>query len=356
MKKTLLILFLLGSVNIYAQDRVNPLNFSGYLETYYSYDFGDPANHTKQPFFYNYSRDNEVNLNLGFAKANYSTDKVRGNFALMAGTYPQYNLADEPGALRSVFEANAGVKMSKKHNLWLDVGIMPSHIGFESAIGKDCWNLTRSILAENTPYYEAGAKLGYTSKNEKLFLAVLYLNGWQAIKRIDGNQTPAFGTQVTYKPNSNTTVNWSTYIGNEQPDSLKKWRYFNNFYGQFQLTNKIGLTAGFDIGVQQESKGSNVYDVWYSPILIARYTATDKIRIGVRGEYYDDKGGVIIPTATANGFQTYSYSLNVDYLPVDNVMLRVEGRGLTSKDNIFTSNGQPSNQSYFITTSIAMSF
>ena len=110
------------------------------------------------------------------------------------------------------------------------------------------------------------------------------------------------------------------------------------------------------MGVQQESKGSRVYDVWYAPVLIARYSATDKIRVAARGEYYTDKGGVIIPTSTANGFQTYGYSLNVDYLPAQNVMLRVEGRGLTSKDHIFTSDGQPNNQNYFITTSIAMAF
>ncbi len=356
MKKTFFLLFILSSIRIYAQDTAKPLTFSGYLETYYSYDFGNPTNHERPSFFYSYNRHNEVNLNIGFAKASYNTDQVRGNLALMTGTYPQYNLAGEQALLKNVFEANAGVKMSKKHNLWLDVGIMPSHIGFESAIGKDCWNLTRSILGDNSPYYEAGIKLGYTSKSEKLYLAILYLNGWQKIQRAVGNQTPAFGTQVTYKPNENTTLNWSTYIGNEQPDILKKWRYFNNFYGQFQLTNKASLTAGFDMGVQQESKGSTNYDVWYAPVLIARYSATDKMRIAARGEYYTDKGGVIIPTGTANGFQTYGYSLNVDYLPTRHVVLRVEGRGLMSKDHIFTSDGQPSNQNYFITTSIAMTF
>jgi len=199
MKKTFFLLFILSSIRIYAQDTAKPLTFSGYLETYYSYDFGNPTNQERQPFFYSYNRHNEVNLNIGFAKASYNTDQVRGNLALMTGTYPQYNLAGEQALLKNVFEANAGVKMSKKHNLWLDVGIMPSHIGFESAIGKDCWNLTRSILGDNSPYYEAGIKLGYTSKSEKLYLAILYLNGWQKIQRAVGNQTPAFGTQVTYK-------------------------------------------------------------------------------------------------------------------------------------------------------------
>jgi hypothetical protein len=34
-----------------------------------------------------------------------------------------------------VYEANVGGKfLVAKHNLWIDAGIMPSHIGFESAI------------------------------------------------------------------------------------------------------------------------------------------------------------------------------------------------------------------------------
>jgi hypothetical protein len=40
---------------------------------------------------------------------------------------------------------------------------MPSHIGFESVISADCWTLTRSLLAENSPYYETGMRLEATS-------------------------------------------------------------------------------------------------------------------------------------------------------------------------------------------------
>jgi hypothetical protein len=71
------------------------------------------------------------------------------------------------------------MKLSKKQNLWLDAGIMPSHIGFESAVSADCWTLTRSLLAENSPYYETGIKLGYVSKDEKLYISAL-LPKWVA--------------------------------------------------------------------------------------------------------------------------------------------------------------------------------
>lgn len=355
--KKIIALIALTFTTVYAQEKEkSPLTFSGYIETYYSYDFGNPDNHLRPGFIYSHNKHNELNLNLGFAKVNYAKDNVRGNLALMAGTYAEYNLAAEQDLMKNIFEANVGVKISSKHNLWLDAGIMPSHIGFESAIGKDCMNLTRSILADNSPYYEAGVKIGYTSSSEKWYLAAMYLNGWQRIQKIDGNQTPAFGTQITYKPSGKTTWNWSTYIGNEQPDSDRKWRYFNNFYGQFKVSEKTNLVAGFDIGAQQTANGSSDYDVWYSPVVIVQYKPTAKIQLAARGEYYQDKQGVIIATGTENGFKTYGFSANFDYLVSDNVMFRVEARNLSSKDDIFLKDGNPMDSNTFLTTSLAISF
>jgi hypothetical protein len=358
MKKILFVAVVACTVaTLSAQEKEkNHLTFLGYIETYFSYDFGNPANHLRPGFVYSHNKHNELNINLGFVKANYAKDNIRGNFAVMAGTYAQYNMAAEEDLMRNIFEANAGVKVSSKHKLWVDVGIMPSHIGFESAIGKDCANLTRSMLADNSPYFEAGVKLGYTSPTEKWYLAAMYLNGWQRIQKIEGNQTPAFGTQVTYKPSGKATLNWSTYIGNEQPDVDRKWRYFNNFYGQFALTSKTNLTAGFDIGAQQTVNGSSDYDVWYSPILILQHKPTAKIQLAARAEYYQDKKGVIIATGTENGFKTFGFSANFDYIISENAMFRLEARNLSSKDEVFLKNGDPTDINTFLTAAFAISF
>ena len=343
---------------VVAQDSTqtkNPLTISGYVEAYYNHDFNQTVNNTVPGFLYNFNRANEVNLNLAFIKVNYTTARVRANVAFAAGTYMNANYSAEAGVLKNIYEANVGVKLSNKSNLWLDAGIMSSHIGFESAIGKDNWTLSRSLLAENSPYFESGLKLGYTSRDEKLYLSAMYLNGWQRIQRVDGNATPGFGTQITYKPTGAVTLNYSTFIGNDKPDSLKQMRYFHNVYGIFQLTSQFGLIAGFDFGSEQNAKGSS-YNTWYTPVLIARFSPSEKVRIAARGEYYADKSGVIISTGTNNGFKTFGYSLNFDYLPFENVMWRVEARSLKSKDAIFTHDDLARKQNYFITTSIALSF
>jgi hypothetical protein len=343
-----------------AQQLDSAITISAYLEAYYSFDLAQPDDHLRPGFFYSFNRHNEVNLNIGMVKLAYAKNNVRGNFALMAGTYPQYNLAAEPELLRNVFEANVGVKLSSKKNLWFDAGIMPSHIGFESAIGKDCWNLTRSMLADNTPYYEAGARVSYTSDNAKWFVSGLLLNGWQRIARVDGNNTPAFGTQVTYKPNTKTTLNWSTFVGNDKPDTTSQLRVFNNLYAQLQVTERFGVILGCDIGVEQAPSAGNPpsgqpgTSAWVTPIAIARYQLGEKNYLAARLEYYQDKDGVIIATVTPNGFQTWGYSLNFDRWVSANVLWRVEARSLTSNDKVFADlNGRPTVSNTFFTGSIA---
>lgn len=338
-----------------AQDstQTGKVTISGYAEAYYSYDFNNPANHLKPGFMYSHNRHNELNLNLGFVKANYTSDRVRGNIAIMAGTYAEYNLAAEPELLQHVYEANVGVRIGK--DLWVDAGIMPSHIGFESAIGKDCYTLTRSILADNSPYYEAGAKITW-NPNEKWTLSAMYLNGWQRIRRVDGNQTPAFGTQVSFKPSDKVTLNYSTFIGNDKPDSVRQMRYFNNLYGIFTITDKFSLIAGFDYGLEQKEKGSSDMNQWYSPVVIARYAFTNKLALAGRVEYYSDEHGVIISTGTPNGFKTTGYSMNMDVTPVPNVMFRLEGRLLNSKDEIFLKDNETKNNNASVTAALAFWF
>ena len=334
----------------------NKITFSAYAELFYSYDFNEPAHHKRQDFLYSYNRHNELNLNLGLLKAAYQSENLRANFALMAGTYAQDNMAAEQEALRYVNEANIGIKISKNKNLWIDAGIMPSHIGWESAMGKDNMNLTRSLAAENSPYFETGAKISYTSDSGKWFLSGLVLNGWQRIAKADGNQSISFGHQITYKPSDKITLNSSSFIGNDKAKEDKRMRYFHDLHGVFQITKQFSTILGFDIGAEQKLKGSEQYNIWYTPNILMKYQFDDKWALAGRFEYYNDKNGVIISTETPNGFQTFGYSMNIDYAILKNVVFRTEARGFTSKDAIFVKNSDFKQGNFFITTSLSAWF
>jgi Putative beta-barrel porin-2, OmpL-like. bbp2 len=357
MKKIVVAAAILINLQAVAQDSTGgTLTVSGYTEAYYQYDFNKPADNNRPGFIYSHNRHNEFNLNLGFIKANYSAERVRANLALAAGTYMNANYSAEPGVLKNVLEANAGVKISRKKNLWIDAGIMPSHIGFESAVSKDCWNLTRGILAENSPYFEAGAKITYTSDNGKWLVSGLALNGWQRITRVSGNSLMSWGTQIQYKPSDKVLLNYSTFIGTDKPDSARLSRFFHNIYGIFNVSDKFGVTAGFDIGTEEKFPGSDAKNTWYTPVLILKYAFLKNWAVASRVEHYNDKNGVIIASGTPNGFQTTGYSLNIDHSPFKNVLVRLELRSLNSKDKIFVKTGGLSKSNTFFTSSIAVSF
>jgi len=331
------------------------IQFSGFIDVFYVYDVNQPANLRRQPFLYNHNRHNEFNLNLGFIKTSVTHSKYRANLALHAGTYVNDNYASEPGLIRNIFEANVGFSLNKKNNLWIDAGIFPSLIGFESAISIDNWTLTRSLLAENSPYYLSGAKLSYLPR-KNLEITAMICNGWQRIQKVARNSIPALCTQIKFTPNDKTTINWSSFIGTDDPDSFRRMRYYNNFFGQFQFTEKLGLIAGFDIGTQQITKNSTQYNVWFSPVIIVRYVLADHWSTAFRAEYYQDENGVIIPTINSNGFNTSGLSLNIDYSPIEKLSWRIEGRWLNSQDNIFRYGSGFSAKNFFIATSIAILF
>lgn len=356
MKKIITLSAVLGTALCSYGQEESKIKVSGYVETYFGYDFNKPSDHNRPGFIYAHNRSNEVNLNLGFIKANYDNGSVRANLALMAGTYANANLAAEPGVLKHIYEANAGLKLSKTQNLWIDAGVFSSHIGFESAVSKDCWVLTRNISSENTPYYESGAKISYGTADGKFSATVLYLNGWQRINRQNGNNQPAAGLQLTWKPTDKITVNYSNYLGTEGADSVRVQRFYHNVYGIFQVTDHLGLTLGLDYGTQQKEKGKSAKNEVFSPVAIAQYRFNPNWAVAGRVEYYEDKNGVLIATGSPEGFKTTGYSLNLDYAPVSNAVLRLEGKLYDSKDKIFMRNAAAVNYNAAVTASIAVAF
>lgn len=358
MKQQLIYLLVCAPLWVAAQTDTSAIGFalSGYAETYYGFDLNKPADGKRPGFVYAHNRHNEFNINIAYLKGTVSAQRFHGNLALMAGTYANANLAAEQATLQNIFEANAGVKLCKKAALWIDAGVFSSHIGFESAVGKDCWTLTRSILADNSPYYEAGAKLSYATQNGRWYFSALALNGWQRIQRAPGHSRMDGGWQVQFKPSASVTLNSSTFFGSDKPDSLSLGRIFHNFYGVFQFNDRFGVTAGFDTGWEESAVEGMSSNFWYSPVLIARYVIDRRLAVAARGEYYSDKNGVIIATGTANGFQTAGFSVNLDVQIHKNAVWRVEGKRYESRDAIFVKGRKAVHSNTVLTTALAFSF
>jgi hypothetical protein len=335
---------------------IDKLSFEGYLETYYNFDSDQPKNHNRSSLVYNHNRHNELNINVMLLSANYQGDRVRGEFGGQFGTYVQANLAHEPSALQNLYRANLGVQLLKNRQLWLDAGVLPSHLGSEGITGVEYATLSRSLVAENSPYYEAGARLSFTSENKKWYAALMYLNGWQQIQASQDDQLPDFGAQLTYTPTENIKINYSNYYGqtkssNPFSPSLYTQRFFQDFYAQLRFGKKkqsfVSLTADYGISYLGDWAGTSL-------VFQQKFKQKNAISLRVEG-FYDPNYAVLSSFGLLSNYYFYDVaiagaSINYDRQITDQFTWRTEIRGFAAEQPIFGANGDYYNVN--VTTSL----
>jgi len=354
-QKYSLALLLIFSVNFsaFTQEDKSPLSVGGSVDAYYAYDFNNPSDvlHNRNPYVFSHSRHNELTVNLALIYLNYETADIRGSLGLMSGTYAITNLAHEQGIMQNIFHASAGVRLAK--GLWLDLGVMPSHLGFESAISKDNPVLTRSLCAENSPYYLSGATLSF-QPNDKWSFLLSVNNGWQNIA--ENNDAKGFGTQITFQPIENLLLNSSTFFGNEGVDGSLEFRAFHDFYAIWDINEKWQLTGQFDIG-WQEDYGTDDVSQWQGITGILQYKPNEKWATAFRFENYQDENGKNLGTPNGLPLNITALSLNIDRTINKNAVWRIEFKNMSATEDIIPEedNGV-TNNGFGITTSIAISF
>ncbi len=346
--------FLPLTINAQSDSSEKKFRFSGYLEAYGAADPGSLRGTSRPWFMYSYHRHQAIALNIATVKVSKEWERLRANIALMAGSYATANLSGEPRLLRHLMEANVGTRLDKKGKWWLDAGVLPSHIGFESAIGADGWNLTRSLLADNSPYFETGLRISRTSKDGRTYLAMLLLNGWQRITRVQGIEQPAVGHQLTWKVKTGLTLNSSSFIGPVPVGSTQVMRIFHNAYMQWDPTDRLAFLLGFDMGWQDDEAGGTRRKYWHSPILISRYRLHDHVTIAARLEQFLDLHRVIMTKPGLSGIQVIGQSLNVDVRLTPRLLWRSELRSLMADSPCFeTQDGKISQYRTLGTTSLS---
>ena len=340
-------------------DTAVTVSFGGFVDNYYAYDFGRPANFDR-PFTTQAARHNEFNVNLAYIEAKVSGPRVRGRLALQAGTSVQSNYAGEPaiGSVsgpslsRFIQEAVAGYQISP--SLWVDGGIFLSHIGMESFISRDNHTYTRSLSADYTPYYESGVKLTWQA-TPKLSALVTVVNGWQNIS--ENNQDKAVGARLDYARSSSTTLSYYNFIGNEVASN--RLRVFNGVGFKSGLTPAFTLQGNFDYGTQQKAlTGSSS---WFSTGIIGKQQVNPVIGISGRVERYQDPDQVIVATGSPGGFKATTASVGIDVSPVGPIraLWRNELRGTWAADPVFPNRSAAtgtSRSNTLLVTSLALTF
>jgi hypothetical protein len=329
-----IILGLFSQLAFAQADSVKKISFTAYAEFYHVFPLSNPIKTTRPDFYYNHHRQNEVNANLVYGRFAYRDETFRSNIALAAGTYISRNYSQEPTALQPIFEANAGIQLSNKHELWLDVGIMNAHLGFESAESMQSPTLTRGIAAENSPYFETGANLNFTSKNKQWKLALLLLNGWQRIQKQEANKKWSGGVQIQFQPNEKWLINYSNFVGSDLPDSLHSTRIFHDIFVTFKPGAKWLIIGHLDGGIEKSRLLTEPAN-WSATTLIIQYQWHRKWWIATRWETYKDPEKIIVKAETTKGIEMSGLSGNIDYQVHPKALLRAEYKHLQNRNPYF---------------------
>ena len=205
-----LLMAALSAIVVVAQDI--PVTFSGAVSTYYSMSINN-AESQEQQFTTQPRRDRTIAVDLAVLTATWQTSHVRIRTAFQAGTWTEANYVGDDYAWRYIREVSAAFTIDSTWSL--NAGISPSNIGHESSINAENMLLSRSLIADFTPYYLASA--GATFNPSERVLAALYVsNGWQKI--VDNNRSLSLGSKFEYAFAPDSKISWNTYWGNDEDD------------------------------------------------------------------------------------------------------------------------------------------
>ncbi len=343
-----------------SSDTVPRVAFGAFIDTYYAYNVDRPDEfdrfYTTQP-----ARWDEFNINLAFLSATLTGPRYRGRLAVQYGTSVQSNYFGEPrlgevsgsSVAEFIQEATIGYELGK--TVWIDGGIFFAHTGYEGWISRDNLTYTRSLVADYSPYYEAGVKLTWTPSS-RVAMQFLILNGWQDISNYNSPQ--AGGFRVDYTPSSVLTLSYDNFIGNMAPDTARaQIRFYNDFIAQLNPQGPWQWAAVFDIGAQTHSASNGGSAGWLGATLIGKYHFSPVVAVVGRIEDYADPSQVIVKTGLPTPFVTSAASLGVDVSPAKQRFLwRTEVRGYVSDGAVWPTHqpGVYDRTDLFAVTSMAL--
>ena len=313
---------------------VGGIDFSGFLDGYYSYNANRPSNAANGQTNQLYNFDDKTDqFNLAAAKLtlNHDPDPVGVHADLIFG---RTNVLIHPSTDKDtdnyLEQAYISFKPPKAHGAELDFGQFVTSAGAEVIEAKDDWNYSRSLLfVWAIPYYHFGLRTSLpVTKTWTVGLQVV--NGWNNVVASNGGVT--IGLTSSYvKPKYTWSLNY--YTGPENVDTQNGYRnlidttllltptaklsaYINYDYGQQKIPSYVEETGTRSIVVPSQSPH------WQGVAFAARGQVSAKQALTGRYEYYVDNQGY--ETGAAQTLQEFTGTYEYKWL--EGLLTRVEYR------------------------------
>ncbi|HQQ76295.1 MAG TPA: porin [Thermoanaerobaculia bacterium] len=269
---------------------------------------------------------NQFGLNLAALDVSLDAKPVGFHIVGVAGTGTDVVHAAElhVDTWRHVSQASVSYRLDAGRGVLFELGIQPSHIGYEGFFSKDNWNYTRGWMGEFSPYYQTGLKVA-TSFDDHWSGQLWLLNGWQNIE--DNNDGKAIGTQIAYAKDAlGLTVN--TFFGPELANDDAHWRSFVDFVGTLKISSKVNIAASVDLGRQTRPQAAAAS--WQGASLWLQYllrkssssSSSPSLALALRVEVFHDPDAAVSPVSQTLFGSTLTFELR----PHPQVILKLEGR------------------------------
>ena len=320
------------------------VTISGYVETHYTYDMGDPhlgASNERiivQRGFDN--RHNTFQLDNVVVDGQFQRGPVQSKLAIQFGATPSSYYAVERTNAGTSGVAGTGTELWKYlQQGWIGLrldnagtwstqaGLFLSPLGPESLIIKDSWNWSRSNLFFVLPAYHAGLRLNWVPA-EHWTLSAMAVNGWNSA--IDGNAGKSVALQAGYaaeKVQGSVLVMTGQERGEGAPEG-KPWRHLADAWAQVAVHERVSLMAHVNAGMEANDIGTQT---WLAGALYARVKLLERWWFAARGDVFTEQvpSNAAGTTAAAIFFpvsRVQSATGTVEWRPTDNLSLRAEVR------------------------------
>jgi hypothetical protein len=340
---------------------MGPVTWSIYVDTYYAWQFHQPADHTIFPTT-TAPRHNEISLNLAHLGVDLTgLDGPTGRLYIQYGSIVETIAGQDTTTTRGFYltnrllqyvqQAAAGWHFHWLHGVNAELGIFPSYIGLESYLPEENWAYTHAFLADATPYYFFGFRgQAFTSQDVKLELWIV--NGWQTFGQ--WHEGRAGGYLWNWRPHEWLSLVNSVYAGQEaqgDPDSLRVYsdndvqaRYYHS--PGSRLLRSMAFSLVGDVGY--EHRGNAPSGPMGGVTLTHHWEWTDRWKSALRGDVLYDETQAISPRFPVgspypwpgtNPLLAAGVSATLDYWPSPWLVTRLEYSHRIANQPLFSGSG-----------------
>ncbi len=313
---------------------VGAMDFSGFVDGYFSYNANRPSNAANGQIndLYNFNdKTDQFNLAAAGLTINHTADPVGVHIDLIFGrTNALIHSASDKSTDNYIEQAYISATPKKTHGSEFDFGQFVTSAGAEVIPAMSNWNYSRSLLfAWAIPYYHFGLRT--TTPFTKTWTAGLQVvNGWNNV--VDNNGGVTIGLTSAYtKPKYTWDLNY--YTGPENTDTQKEYRNLIDTTLLLTPTAKLNAYINYDYGQNHipAKDGGPSSPHWQGIAFAAHEQVNAKTAFAGRFEYFDDNQGFSTGTRQAIKEFTGTY----EYKWMSGLLTRAEYRRDWSDANFF---------------------